>query len=70
MKISADGMFARLDELQLQKAIRLSELPLPGKIRGVYQSIGRKPKLQKHLVVSVQGLRVMKGAQEGKRRQG
>ena len=27
-KISHDGVFARLDELQLQKAIRLSELPL------------------------------------------
>lgn len=26
----------------MQKAIRLSELPLVGKIRGVYQRIGRK----------------------------
>ena len=42
VKISADGVFSRLDELQLKKAIRLSELPLAGKIRGVYQSIGRK----------------------------
>ena len=41
-KISPDGVFARLDELQLQKVIRLSELPLVGKIRGVYQRIGRK----------------------------
>ena len=42
MKISVDGVFARLDELQLQKAIRLSELPLAGKIRAVYQTIGSK----------------------------
>ena len=32
-----------MDELQLQKAIRLSELPLPGKILAVYQRIGSKP---------------------------
>ena len=37
VKISVDGVFARLDELQLQKVIRLSELPLPGKIRAMYQ---------------------------------
>ena len=42
MKISVDGVFARLDEMQLQKVIRLSALPLAGKIRAVYQSIGRK----------------------------
>ena len=36
------GVFARLDELQLQKAIRLSELPPAGKIRAVYQTIGSK----------------------------
>ena len=42
VKISADGVFSRLDELQLKKAIRLSELPLARKIRGVYQSIGEK----------------------------
>ena len=42
VKISVDGVFARLDELQLQKVIRLSELPLPGKIRAVYQTIGCK----------------------------
>ena len=36
VKISADGVFTRLDELQLQKAIRLGELPLAGKIRDVY----------------------------------
>ena len=42
MKISVDGVFSRLDELQQQKEIRLSELPLAGKIRAVYQSIGRK----------------------------
>ena len=47
VKISADGVFARLDELQLQKAIRLSELPQAGKIRGVYQSIGRKSEAPK-----------------------
>ena len=36
-------MFSRLDELKQQKVIRLSELPLAGKIRAVYKSIGRKP---------------------------
>ena len=35
VKISVDGVFARLDELQLQKAIRLTELPLAGKISSV-----------------------------------
>ena len=35
VKISVDGVFARLDELQLQKAIRLSELLLAGKISSV-----------------------------------
>ena len=44
VKISVDGVFSRLDELQQQKLIRLSELPLAGKIRAVYQSIGRKPR--------------------------
>lgn len=44
VKISVDGVFARLDELQLQNAIRLSELPLAGKIQAVYQIIGSKPK--------------------------
>ena len=29
--------------MQLQKVIRISELPLAGKILLVYQSIGRKP---------------------------
>ena len=43
VKISVDGMFARLDELRLQKGIRLSELPLAGKIRAVYQTIGSEP---------------------------
>ena len=43
VKISVDGVLARLDEMQLQKVIRLSELPLAGKIRAVYQSIDRKP---------------------------
>ena len=42
MKISVDGVFVRLDELQLQKAIRLSELPFAEKIRAVYQTIGSK----------------------------
>ena len=40
-KISADGVFARLEEMEKQKAIRLSELPLSGKIRAVYQTIGQ-----------------------------
>ena len=39
-------MDARLDEMQLQKAIRLSELPLPGMIRAVYQRIGSKPQAE------------------------
>ena len=38
----ANGIIARLDELQLQKTIRLIDLPLAGKIRGVYQSIVKK----------------------------
>ena len=46
VKISADGVFSRLEELQLQHTIRLSELPLAGKIRVVYQSIGRKSQVQ------------------------
>ena len=41
VKISADGVFARLEEMETQKVIKLSELPLPGKIRVVYQTIGR-----------------------------
>lgn len=40
-KVSPDGVFDRLDELQLQKANRLSELPLVGKIRAVYQRENR-----------------------------
>ncbi|KAL5475613.1 hypothetical protein EMCRGX_G025446 [Ephydatia muelleri] len=43
---SAEGVFARLEELQLQHTIRLSELPLAGKIRIVYQSIGWKFQVQ------------------------
>ena len=43
VKISADGVFARLEEMEKQKVIKLSELPLPGKIRAVYQTIGRMP---------------------------
>eukprot|EP00731_Ephydatia_muelleri_P029490 Em0021g13a len=46
VKISADGVFSRLEELQLQHAIRLSKLPLAGKIRAVYQSIGQKSQVQ------------------------
>ena len=42
VKISADGVYAPLEEMQLQKIIRLSELPLVGKICAVYQSIGTK----------------------------
>ena len=40
-KITADGSFARLEEMEKQKAIRLSELPLYGKIHAVYQTIGQ-----------------------------
>ena len=43
VKISADGVYARLDEMQLQKAIRLNELPLPETIQSLYQRIGKKP---------------------------
>ena len=43
MKISVDGVFARLDELQQQEGIRLCELPITEKIRAVYQTIGSKP---------------------------
>ena len=43
VKISIDGVFSRLDELQQQNVIRLSELPFTVKIRAVYKSIGRKP---------------------------
>ena len=39
--ISADGVFARFEEMEKQKAIRLSELPLSGKIRAVYQTFGQ-----------------------------
>ena len=60
MKISVDGVFARLDELQLQKAIRLSELPLAGKIRAVYtRPLTARPKLQELLVISVEGCKKM-----------
>ena len=43
VKNSAAGVYDRLEEMQLQKIIRLSELPLPGKILAVYKSIGSKP---------------------------
>ena len=46
VKISADGVFARLEELQQQKVLRLSEVPVVGKIRGMYQSIGNKSQAQ------------------------
>eukprot|EP00731_Ephydatia_muelleri_P037012 Em0376g7a len=55
VKISADGVFSRLEELQLQHAIRLSELPLAGKIRAVYQSIGQKPRYKHLLARSMEG---------------
>ena len=38
-----DGVFVRLEEMQLHNLIRSSELPVVGKIRVVYQSIGKKP---------------------------
>ena len=40
IKISADGVFVRLEEMQSQKMICLSELPLAGKIRAIYKRIG------------------------------
>ena len=55
-----------MDELQLQKAIRLSALKVPGVCTKAVA--GNEPKAS--IVVSVQGLKVMKGALEGKRRQG
>ena len=56
-KISADGVFARLEEMEKQKAIRLSELPLSGKIRAVYQTIGQMTKVSLLVMdVSVEGL--------------
>ena len=45
VKISAAGVYDRLEEMQLQKTIRLCELPLPGKILAVYKSIGSKPQV-------------------------
>ena len=42
VKISADGVYARLDEMQLQNTIQLSELPLHGKIHVGCQRIGSK----------------------------
>ena len=44
-KESADGVFARLEEMEKQKVIRLSELTLSGKIRAVYQSTGHMTEL-------------------------
>ena len=55
MKISADGVFSRLEEMEIQKVIKLSQLPLPGKIRAVYQTIGRMP-TSTTSNVSVEGL--------------
>ncbi|KAL5518062.1 hypothetical protein EMCRGX_G003734 [Ephydatia muelleri] len=43
VKISADGVFERLEEMQSHNLIRLSELPVVGKIRAVYQCVGNKP---------------------------
>ena len=40
VKTSADGVFVRLEEMQSQKMIHLSELPLAGKIRGIYKRVG------------------------------
>ena len=58
MKISADGVFSRLEEMEIQqvtRVIKLSQLPLPGKIRAVYQTIGRMP-TSTTSNVSVEGL--------------
>ena len=43
VKISADGVFERLEGMQSHNLIRLSELPVVGKIRAVYKSVGNKP---------------------------
>ena len=55
MKISADGVFARLEEMEIQMVIKLSQLPLPGKNRAVSQTIGRMP-TSTTSNVSVEGL--------------
>ena len=43
VKISADGVFERIEEMQSHNLIRLSELPVVGKIHAVYQCVGNKP---------------------------
>ena len=55
VKISVDGVFARLDELQQQEGIRLCELPITEKIRAVYQTIGSKPQAPQVAGTSVEG---------------
>ena len=54
--IFVDSVFSRLNELLQQKIIRLSELPLAGKIRAVYQSaLAGSHRLHVLLVVSMEG---------------
>ena len=60
-EISADGIFARLDELQLQKAIRLHLQEKPDMCT---RALVGKVSLRKLLVISVQDLKVMEGAVE------
>ena len=62
VKISAAG-----DRLQLQKTIRLSELPLSGIILAVYKSIGSKPQDPLLVVTSVEDLLVMQVFLGGRR---
>ena len=56
MKILASGAYDRLEVMQLQKTIRLSELGLPGKILAVYKSIGSKPQAPSTGSTSVEDL--------------
>ena len=54
-------MFARLNELQLQKAISLSDLPLPGVCTKALTGNLR-------LVLSMQGLKVMTDGSSGRQK--
>ena len=65
VRFSVDGVFARLDELQLQKAIRLSEL-LQGRYEQCTRPLAARPKLQELLVISVEGCKKMVDQPQGR----
>ena len=69
VKISANGVFERLEEMQSHNLIHLSELPVVGKIRALYQSIGKKPRHQL-VAVSVEGLNILVVVEEEIRKVG